>query len=110
MGVSIERYFSPFAFLALAALLSWHFARPAVAEGRLLGRPVGVLGLLMAANTAMIAAYPAPSETWEGVTGVNTSVARPLPTEIQMGRWITRSIQGIRQGAHRVRPAPRMHR
>lgn len=92
LGLSLQRYFSPFAFLALAALLSWHVARPAVAEGRLLGRPVGVLGLLMAANTAMIAAYPAPSETWEGVTGVNTSVARPLPAEIRMGVWITRAL------------------
>lgn len=35
----------------------------------------------MAANKAGIAAFPAPSRAWERISGVNTSVARPLPSK-----------------------------
>jgi hypothetical protein len=63
--MSTIRYFSPFAFLALAALLAWLAGRPVGTGVRLPGRLTVGIGLLVAANTAGIAAHPDPSPAWE---------------------------------------------
>ena len=93
MGMTTIRYFSAFAFPALAALLAWLVGRPVA--GRPPGWLAGGVGLLVAANTAGVAAHPDPSPAWEAVSGVNTSTRRPLDMELRMGQWMHRAFGSL---------------